>query len=441
MINLDFYKDKHVGVLGLGKTGNAVVEALNASGAIVSVYDDKMDTDLSTVQGLDALVVSPGVHLLWPVGHPIVNLAHEYSVVVLGDLDLFQQHIHKPSICITGTNGKSTTTSLIGHVLQALRCTSVGGNIGQPILSLPNDSEFYVFELSSYQLEASNILGFDTSILLNITPDHLTRHGGMEGYIAAKQKIFANFHNDSSAIISVDDDHCRKIYHFLHEIKHPHVVPISGYYVPEFGIGWKDDHLVDNRSGQNRIICNKKDSLSGNHNYQNIAAAYAACSINGVSDTLFCKMLDSFKGLSHRQELVAVINGVQYINDSKATNADSVEQALKRFDNVIWILGGRPKEDGIESLIKYFHKVRFACLIGETAEEWSRLLTQNNVDNQVTKTLDIAIEVAKQKAAELKAEIVLLSPACASFDQFKSFEERGEEFRRLVMSIKDIDNG
>lgn len=441
MINLNLYKDKHVGVLGLGKTGKAAVDALKTAGAIVSVYDDKIENDLATIQSLDTLVVSPGIHLLWPVVHPIVKLAHRYSVPVVGDLDLFQQHVNTKNICITGTNGKSTTTSLIGHVLQSVASTSVGGNIGQPILSLPNDSEFYVFELSSYQLEVSSILGFDISILLNITPDHLTRHGGMDGYISAKQKIFANFNTNSTAIIGVDDEHCRKIYTFLRDISHPCMIPISGYTVPEFGIGWDNDCLIDNRLGNHRFIRERKESLAGNHNYQNIAATYAACSVSGVSDTLFCELLDSFNGLSHRQELIAEINGIQYVNDSKATNADSVEQALKRFDNIVWILGGRPKEDGIESLVKYFHKIHFACLIGEAANEWSKLLTRNGVENRIARTLDVAIEIARIKAAELNAKVVLLSPACASFDQFKSFEDRGNEFRRLVMAIKGMDNG
>ena len=436
MIRLDFYKNKHVGVLGLGKTGKSAVDALKFSGAEVSVYDDKLDNDIESVKKLDALVVSPGIHLQWPHKHPIVDIAQRCAIPVLSDLDLFLQHVNRKNICITGTNGKSTTTALIGHIFETVGETSVGGNIGCPILSLPENSEYYVFELSSYQLEASNILGLDTAILLNITPDHLTRHGGMTGYITAKQKIFMNFNEKSHAIIGVDDSHCEKIYEFLKGIGHPDVVPISGNVVPQGGIGWENDKLIDDRFGQREVICEKIESFSGNHNYQNIAASYAACVENGVSKDVFLSRLHTFKGLAHRQELIAEINGVKYINDSKATNADSVEQALKRFDNVIWILGGRPKEDGIESLIKYFKKIRFAYLIGEAAEAWSKLLTANGVANEISGTLDKAVLASSKKAEELGADIVLLSPACASFDQFKDFEERGDKFRQFVMNLK-----
>ncbi len=436
MIRLDFYKNKRVGVLGLGKTGKSAVDALKFSGAEVSVYDDKLDNDIESVKKLDALVVSPGIHLQWPHKHPIVDIAQQFAVPVLSDLDLFLQHVHQKNICITGTNGKSTTTALVGHIFGAVGDTAVGGNIGCPILSLSENSKCYVFELSSYQLEASSILGLDTAILLNITPDHLTRHGGMTGYITAKQKIFMNFTEKSHAVIGVDDGHCEKICEFLKGIGHPDVIPISGNIVPKGGIGWENDKLIDNRFGQREVICEKIESFSGNHNYQNIAAAYATCAVNGVSKDVFLSQLHTFKGLAHRQELIAEIGGVKYVNDSKATNADSVEQALKRFDNVIWILGGRPKEDGIESLIKYFTKIRFAYLIGEAAEDWSQLLTANGLANEISGTLDKAVLASSKKATELNADVVLLSPACASFDQFKDFEERGDKFRQLVMNLK-----
>jgi UDP-N-acetylmuramoylalanine--D-glutamate ligase len=448
MIILDFYKNKRVGVLGLGKTGRSVADSLAASGAEVRLYDDRATPNekydgLSVANKfdnvkLDAMFVSPGINILWPNVHPIIKAARENLVPILSDLDLFQRYTaHKTNICITGTNGKSTTTALIYHLFNSAgKKAEIGGNFGRPLLSLNPDADFFVLELSSYQLESSSILGFDTAILLNITPDHLTRHGGMEGYVAAKQKIFANFCEKSTAIIGVDDDHCLKIFEFLKKIDHPRVIPISGVIVPEFGIGWDEDRLIDNRFGLREIICEKNPLLDGSHNRQNIAAAYAASVQNGLDKKSFCDGLFSFKGLDHRQEIVARIDDVLYVNDSKATNADSTEQALRRFDNILWILGGRPKEDGIESLTKYFSKIRFAFLIGETAEDWSRLLTERGVKNEIAKTLDEAVKRSKEKAKIVGADVVLLSPACASFDQFKDFEDRGNQFKILVEKIK-----
>ncbi|MDR0581005.1 MAG: UDP-N-acetylmuramoyl-L-alanine--D-glutamate ligase [Holosporaceae bacterium] len=436
---MDFYKSKRIGVIGLGKTGESVVEALIASGANVKVYDDHVISHkkcppigVDDIAQVDALVVSPGIGLLWPSVHPIIQVARKNAIPILNDVDLFQQHIHNKNICITGTNGKSTTTALIYHMFNfAGKKAAIGGNFGNSLLSLAPQSDFFILELSSYQLESCNILGFDTAALLNITPDHLKRHGGMEGYIYNKQKIFANFHEKSTAVIGVDDRHCLKIFQFLKKI-HPCVIPISGNRVPEYGIGWNKNKLIDDSFGFREVVCEKNPTLDGYHNRQNIAAAYAACKCNGLSKELFCNGLFSFRGLEHRQELVANIDGVRYVNDSKATNADSVEQALKRFDNIVWILGGRPKEDGIESLVKYFNRIKFALLIGEAAENWSKLLTKHGVENEITKTLDVAVKRSKEISKTLQAAVVLLSPACASFDQFKDFEERGSIFKRLV---------
>ncbi|MDR1983047.1 MAG: UDP-N-acetylmuramoyl-L-alanine--D-glutamate ligase [Holosporaceae bacterium] len=447
MILLDFYRNKRVGVVGLGKTGKSVIDSLTASGATVISYDDSQISsgkyrnlslaDFNSEQ-LDAIIVSPGINLLWPSVHPVIKAAKQKSIPILNDIDLFQQHvIAKVNICITGTNGKSTTAALVNHLLSFTgKKVSIGCNFGNPILSLDFDSDFFVLELSSYQLESCNILGFDTSILLNITPDHLTRHGGIEGYVASKQKIFANFHEKSNAIVGVDCSSCIKIFEFLKKLNHPNVIPISGKVVPEFGVGWDKNKLVDNRDGLYRVICGNKATLDGDHNRQNIAASYAACIQNGLSEESFCEGLFLFKGLEHRQEIVIDIDGLPYVNDSKATNADSTEEALKRFNNIIWILGGRPKENGIESLIQYFDKIRFALLIGEIAEEWSILLTKYGVKNEIAKTLNVAVKRSKEISKIYGAEVVLLSPACASFDQFNGFEDRGNQFKRLVSEEK-----
>lgn len=479
-------KNKNVGVLGFGYTGKAIVDSLLASDAHVFLHDDggvkdpqyqKYVANLlseDVVKSLDLIAMSPGIHLFWPAPHPTVCFAQKHGIELIGDLDLFQRAMQDIAaakkdakiVAITGTNGKSTTTALVQHILHSSSITSgikssIGGNFGPPFLSLNDDSDYYVFELSSYQLEHAKILEFDIAILLNITPDHLTRHGGMSGYIAAKQKIFVN---SKKSVIALDDDRCAEIFEFLREIKRENLIPISGKFVPDFGVGWSKNCLVDNRCGEAKIICEKHSKLDGNHNRQNIAAAYAACA--GIaSKEDFVRHLYSFQCLEHRQEFVANIDGVAYINDSKATNTDSVERALMRFDHIFWILGGRPKEGGIVSLQKYFSKIKRAFLIGEAAEDWYAFLSSQGVACEVDVTLEKAVNRAYEEVQKLRnfdeeqsaggihnpsdragqgrelkkslPEVVLLSPACASFDQYKSFEERGEHFKNLVRKLEE----
>ncbi|MDR2766532.1 MAG: UDP-N-acetylmuramoyl-L-alanine--D-glutamate ligase [Holosporaceae bacterium] len=446
MILLDRHGNGHAGVIGFGKTGRSAVEALEQSGFRVSLFDDfgVDDTRYRNLvpeefdwKTLDFLLVSPGISLLWPRPHPAVKLALEHSVPVINDVDLFRRQVTGRIMGVTGTNGKSTTCALIQRIMKADgEKIAVGGNFGTPVLSMEADEDFYVLELSSYQLESCNILGFDVAVLLNITPDHLTRHGGMAGYVTAKRKIFADFTETSTAIVGVDDEYSRKTAEFLRSIKHPNVVPISGKIVPEGGVGWERDHLSDNRCGDSIVICAANSTYDGVHNRQNIAAAYAACAANGVAVEKFVAALLSFGGLEHRQEVVAELDGVLYVNDSKATNAESVEFALRRFEDIFWILGGRPKENGIRSLGKYFHRIRHAFLIGEAADEWSRFLTENGVANEVCCTLEVALERAHRTCRICCAKVVLLSPACASFDQFRDFEHRGNEFKRLVRRLQ-----
>lgn len=434
------YKNKNIAVLGLGVTGISVVNFLKKHGANVFVHDDKIDCMPKDFEFkiLDMLVISPGIQALWPCKHEIVQIANANLIPIINDIDLFQATIRKRNICITGTNGKSTTTSLINHILLRGNFNACeGGNLGNPVLALDEDKDLYVLELSSYQLESCSICSFDTAILLNITPDHLSRHGGMCGYIAAKQKIFANFKPTSVAIIGVDDVHCEEIYKFLQTINHANIIPISGHSVPKNGIGWNNNNLIDNRDNTYLKICEGVVQLEGCHNRQNIAASYAACVTNGVTKDQFNRAVLSFKGLPHRQELVMYIGDVLYINDSKATNADAVSYALNRFDNIVWILGGIPKEDGIISLIKYFDKIKYAFLIGQVADEWSLFLKQYNVENEISHTLDVAIKRAHSIAKKYGAKVILLSPACASFDQFKDYEERGDTFKKLVHDMKN----
>ena len=451
MIKLDSYNNKHVGVVGFGMTGKSIVDALIKSEAQVTIFDDSevsdekytkycADFENFNFKNLDLLVVSPGIHLFWPTPHKTVHMANLNNVCVRNDLDIFQQHTNGKKICVTGTNGKSTTTALIGHVFDSCgQNACIGGNFGIPLMSLENNRDFYIIELSSYTLESCTILGFDTAILLNLAEDHLHRHGGMAGYIAAKQKIFANFNERSNAIISVDDKYCHEIFEFLADIKHPNVIPISGKEVPKGGVGWnKNDQLIDNRFDKATVVCEKNERLDGPHNRQNIAAAYVACVLNGIDREEFSKVLKSFRGLEHRQELVATIKGVQYINDSKATNAQSVEQALIRYSNMHLILGGRMKENGINGLEKYFHKVKRVFLIGEAAGEFQKFLKKYGVWCKISGTLERALEDSRQSLVrDDDVKTVLFSPACSSFDQFKNFEERGRFFKNLVKKIEE----
>lgn len=434
----ELFKGKNYGVIGFGNSGRASAEFLKKHGANVFVFDDSGNhgdyPPITECNMPDAIIVSPGIHLYWPKVHPFVQKARERFIPVLTDMDIFQQVSSGKNICITGTNGKSTTTALIHHILKnAGTSVTIGGNFGPAILSLPLNCDFNVLELSSYQLEGNNILGFDFSVLLNISSDHLDRHGGMNGYISAKQRIFANFHQDSYAIISVDDEYCSTISTYLKKIHHPHVIEISGNCVPLNGVGWSENKLIDSDFG---VVCENNPLMEGEHNRQNVAATYAVCKSVGIDNSSFVDGLMSFRNLEHRQQLIRIIDNVQYVNDSKATNCDSVEQALKRYSDIVWILGGRPKEDGIEKLTQYFDKIRYALLIGEIAEKWSEILSEHNVQNEVVVTLDRAVKRAHEVVSLCKAKVVLLSPACASFDQYKSFEERGLSFEKLVRKLK-----
>lgn len=450
MIKLHTYENKNVGIIGFGKTGKSVVDALILSGANVFLYDDfPIDPNYSKLfthfadfpqRNLSAIVASPGINLLWPHPHPAIDFANRNAINIISDIDLFMMHIssEKNIIAVTGTNGKSTTTAMIHHVLSGNKNKSVeiGGNFGIPVLNLDANFTDAVIELSSYNLELSNVLGFNTAILLNITADHLTRHGGMLGYIYAKQKIFGNFTPSSCAIIGIDDDLSRDVFYALKNItRHKNVIPISGTSAPDGGVGWVDEtNLIDGINSTTIKIDNAL--LKGAHNRQNIAAAYATCCCaNHVDPSDFAMRIMSFKGISHRQEIVANTNGVLYVNDSKATNVQSVEQALMRFENIIWILGGRPKEDGVEKLTQYFHKIKYALLIGETAEKWHDYLVQHKISSEIVFTLQQAVKRASElvQNEKVKADVILLSPACASFDQFTSFEERGDLFKELVL--------
>lgn len=461
MIRLPAYKGRTVAVLGLAKSGLAAARALAASGATVWAWDDDPArraeaeraglalTDLSTVDwsAPSILVLSPGIAHTFPKPHPVAAAAKERRCPIVGDIELLLRACPQARVvAVTGTNGKSTTTALTGHVLaHAGRRVEVGGNIGRPALELDplGPDGIYVLELSSYQLEITPSLSADVAILLNVTPDHLGRHGGMEGYIAAKRRVFAN-QSGKTAVIGVDDETCRAIYSHLVALGDRRVIPISGSHPAPGGVYGLDGELFDGMGEPVLKIIDLRTArtLTGEHNWQNAAACYAACRALALGREEIAAGLASYPGLAHRQELVAVIDGVPWINDSKATNADAAGKALACYGSILWIAGGQPKEGGIASLEPFFPRIRHAFLIGEAMQSFAQTLS-GKVPLTLSGDLDTAVTQAQALARRDRHQgvVVLLSPACASFDQFQNFEQRGDRFRALVRSIARGEEG
>ena len=389
------------------------------------------------------LVLSPGVPHTHPEPHPIARLAHESGCAIVGDTELlFRAEPEALYLGVTGTNGKSTTTALIGHILNESKIDNrVGGNIGVPVLALeplPQDS-FFVLEMSSYQLELTPSAKFNIAVLLNVSADHLDRHGGMAGYVDAKKLIFANQNASSIAIIGVDDAASIEIYTSLKSAGAQRVIPISSTARVGGGAYVLNGTLFDNLDGQDREVLDLRSisALPGVHNWQNAAAAYAATKAAGADEQCIIDGLKSYPGLPHRQELVAVIDGVSYVNDSKATNADAAARALACYDMICWIAGGQTKDDSLDVLKPYADRIETAYLIGEAMDEFDAALPESIAVDRCG-TLDVAVQRARERALqESKAgkAVVLLSPACASFDQFKDFEERGDAFRQAVEAL------
>jgi UDP-N-acetylmuramoylalanine--D-glutamate ligase len=452
MIPVPGFEGRRVAVLGLARSGRAAAAALKAGGAAVLAWDDSEKTrsgiaaelslrDLAKIdwRGVSALMLSPGIPHSFPQPHPAVTAARAAGVPIIGDIELLGRAQRKARFLgITGTNGKSTTTALIGHILaSAGEAVEVGGNLGPPALGLkPLDAGgTYVLEMSSFQLELVETLAFDIAVLLNVTPDHLDRHGDMAGYVAAKKRIFARQGNHATAVVGIDDDFCREIAAELRRNGDRRIVPVSVKEVVRDGVYIEDGWIVDAMEGSPTRVFDLREAplLPGSHNAQNVAAAYAVARRAGVSPEAAIAGIRTFPGLAHRQELVDTIDGVRYINDSKATNADAAEKALACYEAIYWIAGGLPKAGGITSLAPYFKRLRHAFLIGDAAGEFAATL-----DGKVSYTrcgdLASAVAAASDRAREEHAPdaVVLLSPACASYDQFPNFEVRGDTFRRLV---------
>ncbi len=456
MIAVHDFKDREVAVFGLGRSGLAAARALRAGEARVVAWDDDpagrakaADAGLAVVDLLAAdwrdtaaLVLSPGVPLTHPEPHPVVVKARAAGTEVIGDVELFVRATPgRRKTAISGTNGKSTTTALIGHILKTSgRATEVGGNLGNPVLDLAPlaaDGD-YVIELSSYQIDLTPSLRADVAVLLNISPDHLDRHGGLAGYVAVKHRLFAGQDTGDVAVIGVDDDHCRRIHDALGATARQRVVAVSVGRQLDDGVHVRHGQLIDAIGGGDRPVLDLAEliDLPGQHNWQNAACAYAACRALGLAVAEIVAGLRSFPGLPHRMERLAEIDGVLFVNDSKATNAAAAARALACFEAVYWIAGGRGKAGGIAGLSPYFERIRHAFLIGEAARDMAETL-KSRVPCSMSGDLARAVAAAHQQArAEARPDaVVLLSPACASFDQFADFEARGEAFRAAVQRL------
>jgi UDP-N-acetylmuramoylalanine--D-glutamate ligase len=462
LIPVTSFAGKTVAVFGLGGSGLASCHALRDGGAEVVAGDDGAErlaeaakagfitADLRTVawSRFAALILTPGAPLTHPAPHWSVVMARQAGVEVIGDIELFcrerQRHApDAPFVAITGTNGKSTTTALTAHLMQiAGYDTQMGGNIGTAILSLepPRKGRVHVIEMSSYQIDLTPSLDPSVGILINISEDHIDRHGTLEHYAGVKERLVASVQDKGTAIIGVDDIWCRAAADRIEQAG-KRVVRISVKNPVPDGI-YVDRETIWRASGAARSEVAKIGgigSLRGLHNAQNAACASAAALALGVSIDVLQKGLRSFPGLAHRMEQVGRRDHVLFVNDSKGTNADAAAHALSSFTDIFWIAGGKPKAGGITSLAEYFPRIRKAYLIGEAAPEFAGTLG-SGVPHEISQTLDVAVANAARDATAsgLKEAVVLLSPACASFDQYRNFEIRGAKFRDLVQALPGV---
>jgi UDP-N-acetylmuramoylalanine--D-glutamate ligase len=461
MIPVRGFEGRKVAVLGLGRTGLTAARALVAGGAQVALWDENQTSreaaaaegfaveDLKAADWSDiaALMLSPGIPLTHPKPHWSVEKAAVSGVEVLGDIELFARTVNaapphkRPKIAaITGTNGKSTTTALLGHLCAAAgRDTRIGGNIGYGVLGLEDmhGGAVYVLETSSYQLDLTSSLKPDAAVLLNISPDHLDRHGGMEGYVAAKRRVLLNQGKGDTAIIGVDDAWCQRICTEITAANRRTIWPISASRSMGRGVYAIQGVLYDATGDRVIEVADlvRARSLPGRHNWQNAAAAYAAARALGIPAEVAAEGLMTFPGLAHRMETVGIRGLVRFVNDSKATNADAARQALSSYPKVFWIAGGRAKDGGIDALADLFPRIETAYLIGEAEEAFAATL-EGRARVVRCGNMEAAVAAAYADARDGEDEaIVLLSPATASFDQYADFEARGEAFRAAVQAL------
>jgi UDP-N-acetylmuramoylalanine--D-glutamate ligase len=455
------FKGKTVAVFGLARSGTATIEALQLGGATVHGWDDSAPAvekaraaglpisnlhqlDFAT---LDALVLSPGVPLTHPEPHWTVLKARHAGIEVIGDTEIFAREAEAAGariVAITGTNGKSTTTALIGHVLGAAGLdVDVGGNIGKAVFLLrqPAKGRVYVLELSSFQIDLMPRLDPEVGILTNLTPDHLDRHGSMENYAAVKARMFARQHKGDTALCGVDDAWCAAIADSA-AATGTDVRRVSVMTDLADGITAHDGVLRDKRAGAVRaeIDLRAMSALKGRHNWQNACMAYGAAVALGVGVKTIAAAMASFPGLAHRMQQVARVGAVAFVNDSKATNADAAEKALSSFTGIYWIAGGIAKAGGIAPLKPLFGNVARAYLIGQAAQDFAATIG-SAIPHEDCGTLEKAVVAALRDAQKdgARGAVVLLSPACASFDQYPNFEVRGDAFVEAVAQLPGVE--
>ncbi|WP_208435923.1 UDP-N-acetylmuramoyl-L-alanine--D-glutamate ligase [Bartonella phoceensis] len=465
MISVTCYKDQKVALFGLGQSGLSAAQALMRGGAEVVAWDENPSgvqeafrqniptRDLRYEDWSDfvALILAPGVPLTYPKPHWVVEKARQADIEIIGDIELFvraRNHFLQhygfcdqdvPFIAITGTNGKSTTTALIAHLLDQMGYdVQMGGNIGTAILTLKPfvKKRIYVIECSSFQIDLTPSLQPTIGILLNLTPDHIDRHGSFAHYVRAKKHLVDQAFR---AFISVDDAACQDLYQQLLD-KGCHVEAISKEHFVKNGFYADGTKLFSVCQGRRHMLADlaSMTALRGSHNAQNTLMALATLQALEITDSHIEKHLASYKGLAHRMQQVRKMGSILFINDSKATNADATAPALSAFHNIFWIVGGQAKEGGIDPLRGFFHKIRKAYLIGSTAEEFASVIG-SAFSFSMSLTLENAVREAAADAMYCKAKevVVLFSPACASYDQFKNYEMRGEAFVSFVMQLKE----
>jgi UDP-N-acetylmuramoylalanine--D-glutamate ligase len=440
-------------VIGLGRSGTSLVRYLLKHQLPFIAWDDTptlqekaklmgcavVSPDKAPWHAIHELILSPGIPTTYPEPHRAVQLARRYHIPFRGDIDYWSetlQHLGCKFIGITGTNGKSTTHAIIDFILKSsgIQCFS-GGNSGVPVFdapSLPHGSIINL-EMSSYQLDITRSLCFDAGVILNITPDHLDRHGNLQNYSVSKQIQIERVIPGGLKVIGVDTPYSQTAYEALNAAGHTDIIPISASRVLQNGIYSQDNVVYSSKAGHRTLLGTLPDTLPGRHNAQNVMAALLVCRFLGVESHSFFQLLPQYPGLDHRQERVLDTQRALFINDSKATNADAALPALQTYLNIYWIVGGIAKEDGIRPLLPHLTNVDKIILIGNSTQRFQSELTPVADKVIAAHTLDRALNIVSEDLQTLPKKItVLLSPACASQDQFQDFEHRGRTFKTLV---------
>ena len=453
MINFNNYININtVGILGLGVSGRSVINFYKKNNIKIYIWDDDEKTrndfkisktilsnfnEVKNLNKVELLFVSPGINLK----HPIISLAKKNNISIVGDLDIFWKNLHKDSdkvIAVTGSNGKSTVCSIINHLLKSSnQNSSLGGNIGIPVLNLKpaSDSITYVLEVSSYQLELMKKIKPNIAILTNLSPDHIERHGTYKGYVKAKEKIFMNQDSSDLAIINTDSKEGEKMYKTLKsKINGPKIIRVSIKNKFQNSVYVESNKIINSLGVKNKLLGTVKEltSLLGQHNIENVLISLSAVLSYGLSHKEINTYLPKFKTLPHRIEDMGTKKNIKFINDSKSTNLISSSVALDCFKNIIWIAGGRRKNDSFKLLNEKITNIKAGFFIGESGEEFFNYF-KNNFYCKNCLNLESAINAAINYAKILDLNVIILfSPGCSSFDQYNNFETRGNAFKNKV---------